>query len=934
MRWIRSSLRRLRDAPLDALGIAVLVLITAFVFAAAPRFVDTLATQAVRDEIRAAPPVSANLAVTEVTRITAGTGAGVDGVLLHGDALAAQLPPAVEALVASHAYVVDTPRWLITTPLPEPGTLTMRFQEGADTRVAFTAGTAPTGATHLVPGEEPSAGSGAGTPNGPITVFEVAISEETAAGLQVRLGDLLTLSLDGSDGLVGAAGAGPQRCAAEIVGIFRPTNAADSAWYAENGLLRVSTRVYGPSYAINDGRALMAPESYGPLMRLTAGSRVPLRYQWRFFVDPERIDARGLAGLTAALQRTESIFPKASGAVTSAGPARLTSALAVLLDDFRTSWAFAQVVMATGAAGPAAMALAALGFIAFLVARRRRSVVSAWRMRGASTIQVLSATLGEGLLAGGPAALVGTGLAIALVGSGPPEPSLLAGGAVLGVAIILVGMLEIPPALAPRSRDGTSGDDLTLGAGAGSPRLGGRSIAAEMVVVVLAITAIALLRQRGSGVVDAGALPSANPLLAAAPALGAIAAALLARRLIPFPIRALARLAARRRDLPAVLAMRRAGRQGSLGPVLVVLLAGSAITIFSGAMVLSLGRGADLVTWQAVGADYRVSGSFGQLPDGFDGSALPGVTASAAAYRGRASVETYLGSYALLAVDAPAYAALADPTPADPALPPEMLEAQPRTLPVILSRVAAALTGVNRPGQAFDLYVQSERIPARLVAIRDTFPTMSAGNGFVVIARNQVAAMGASPTLPATDVFLSAPPSARDSMLATLSPLGTSVRLESRADEAAALRDQPVNRSVVFVVLAAAAIGAVYAALALVVGLALAGSARSIEVTHLRMLGLARRDATALIILEHGPAVGLALLAGAVLGLALFSVLDNALGFGVLLGTSLQIPLWFEPGPLALGVVMSAAVAALAIGIASLLQSRAAAADAIRRGIE
>ncbi len=933
MRWIGSSFRRLREAHLDALGVALLVLVTAFVFAAAPRLIDSLASQAVRDEVRAAPPVSANLEVTEVMRIAPGTGAGLDRVQLHGDALGAQLPPAVQALIASRAYVVDTPRWLITSPLPEPGTLTMRFQEGAEDRVAFTAGRAPTGATHLLPGEEPSAGAGAATSSGPITVFEIAISEETAATLQVRIGELLSLSLDGTDGLVGAAGAGPQRCAAEIVGIFRPSNPADPAWYAENGLLRASTRVYGPSYAINDGRALMAPDAYRPLMELTAAARVPLRYQWRFFVDPERIDARGLAGLTAALQRTESIFPKASGAVTSTGPARLTSALAGLLDDFRTRWSFALVVMATGAAGPAAMALAALGFIAFLVARRRRSVVSAWRMRGASTIQVLSATLAEGLLAGGPAALVGTGLAIGLVGSGPPEPSLLAGGAVLGAAMILVGMLEIPPALAPRARDGTSGDDLTLGASASGRRFGGRSIAAEMVVVVLAIAAIAMLRQRG-GAADAGTLPSANPLLAAAPALGGIAAALLARRLVPFPIRALARLAARRGDLPTVHAMRRAGRQGSLGPVLVVLLASSAITIFSTAMVLSLSRGADLVAWQTVGADFRVSGSFGQLPDGFDAAALPGVTASAAAYRGRASVATYLGSYDLLAVDAPAYAALADSTPADPALPPEMLEAKPTTLPVILSSVAAARTGVSRPGQAFDLYVQSERIPAHLVAIRDTFPTMSAGNGFMVISWSQVTAMGASPTLRPTDFFLSAPPSAREALLATLSPLGPGVQLQSRADEAAALRDQPVNRAVVIVVLAAAAIAAAYAALALLVGLALAGSARSIEVAHLRMLGLARRDATALIALEHGPVIGLALLAGGALGLGLFTVLGSALGLGALLGTSLEIPLSVEPGPLALVVLATVAVAGLAIGIASLLQGRAAAAEAIRRGIE
>ena len=45
-----------------------------------------------------------------------------------------------------------------------------------------------------------------------------------------------------------------------------------------------------------------------------------------------------------------------------------------------------------------------------------------------------------------------------------------------------------------------------------------------------------------------------------------------------------------------------------------------------------------LVAWQQVGADYRISTGFRQLPAGIEASTLPGSTGLATAYRGTASI--------------------------------------------------------------------------------------------------------------------------------------------------------------------------------------------------------------------------------------------------------------------------------------------------------
>src|SRR4029453_13105350 len=100
----------------------------------------------------------------------------------------------------------------------------------------------------------------------------------------------------------------------------------------------------------------------------------------------------------------------------------------------------------------------------------------------------------------------------------------------------------------------------------------------------------------------------------------------------------------------------------------------------------------------------------------------------------------------------------------------------------------------------------------------------------------------------------------------------------SRAERIASIEDSPMTRGLVAGVGAAALAAFAYAALAVSAALAPPGASRAVEVAHLRTLGLTRREALGLVIVEHGPTIVVAFVAGALLGLGLFAALRDSLG--------------------------------------------------------
>jgi putative ABC transport system permease protein len=116
------------------------------------------------------------------------------------------------------------------------------------------------------------------------------------------------------------------------------------------------------------------------------------------------------------------------------------------------------------------------------------------------------------------------------------------------------------------------------------PRLSPLRMALEALVVIASLAGAYLLRRRGLS-----AEGGFDPYLAAVPVLVGLATGLLALRLYPLPLHALAWAAAPRRDLVPALGLRRLARQPSLAsaPLLVVLLA-TAVGVFAATMSTSI----------------------------------------------------------------------------------------------------------------------------------------------------------------------------------------------------------------------------------------------------------------------------------------------------------------------------------------------------------
>jgi ABC-type antimicrobial peptide transport system permease subunit len=143
-----------------------------------------------------------------------------------------------------------------------------------------------------------------------------------------------------------------------------------------------------------------------------------------------------------------------------------------------------------------------------------------------------------------------------------------------------------------------------------------------------------------------------------------------------------------------------------------------------------------------------------------------------------------------------------------------------------------------------------------------------------------------------------------------------------------------VTAAIVAGIALAAVVAALYAALAVTAALALAGDARAIEVAHLRALGLSPRGALGLVIVEHGPTVVIALVAGIALGLGLFALLEPGLGIDALVGSRIEVPLTADPRQLAVILASVLAITIVGIGLAAWLQRRGTPIAALRRGFE
>ncbi|MGH2429837.1 MAG: FtsX-like permease family protein [Candidatus Limnocylindria bacterium] len=928
MQAIGFLLQRLRQERLPAALLVVLVLLTAFGFAAAPRLFNRVADAGLRHEIGSATAVERSIQLAQVGRIRGVATSGLQPIAAAGEQLEADLPDSIRALITGRSLVVESARWAVREPPAEqPSYITFRFQDGAEDRVEIVEGRAPTGETEMV--DIPGTSTAEGVPEQGV-LFEAALSVQTAEELFVAVGDRLHLSPDADDALVGQFGA-PDRAAVEIVGLLE-IHEPDAPYWLNDSSLELSTIIpVTLDTRLIYGTALMSPDAYAPLTRML----LPMRYSWRYFLDPQGFDAGRLEQVVADLRRMQSSYATFTSGRLGHDATTLQTGLLELMDRYLAERRTAQAVLTAAAMGPAAIAAAAIGLLTLLIAQRRRRALALVRGRGGSVPQVIGSHVLEGLLLALPPSAVAYLVAAVVIDSRATALSPLAAAIVAGVTTVLIVAAATPMALFSLGR--LDRDDAAPLAA--SPR----RLAFEGLAVVLAVGGVVLLRERGlAGGSAAADLEGVDPFLAVVPVLIGVAVGLVTVRLFPYPARLAGWVAAGGRGLVPSLGLRRASRQANAGHLpLIVLLLTVAIGGFSSTMLVTIERGQTAAVWQEVGAAYQVSAGGAPLPSDLDLASVDGVEAAAGVHLTDALGRRAGQRLALLAIDASDYAEVTAGTPADADLPASLLAApvpgdeEEEPIPAIVSR-AMALGGAEplRRGDEFELMVRGRSATFRVVEIRDRFSGAAPGSSFAVVAREQLRGRMADRALLATAVFARASVDAAGALRAELAVAAPAATLQSQAERADELRSGPLVQAVAAGFGLAVVVALAYAAMAMTIALLLAAAARARETAQLRTMGITRRQVIGLGIMEHGPEVIVALVAGLALGIGIASLIQPGLGLAALIGSEIEVALEIDPlhVTLLLGVLLM--IVSIGIGVSAWLQRRMDPARSVREGLE
>ncbi|GAB3080299.1 FtsX-like permease family protein [Micromonospora schwarzwaldensis] len=866
--------------------LAVLTVVTALLITGVPRVADRLTGQGLTEYLAGQP-----VALRDVTYTTAPTTfpptlqpvvAGQAGQLA---AIEERMPDVVREVVGDRWYVADT----------VPGRLrgsTLRGDKGLIDLVLRTGNGLREAAT-LTGGRWPERGvTAAGA-------IEVALAEAVATGLGVAPGDRFRLSLLDPNGDPLASRP------VELVGVWRPNDPGNGVWDALPSMLRLTP----PE---GDGDPFVAV-AYTADAGVDAAAAVgwPVSFGWRYRIAPDRLVPGRLDALIAGVDGLERTRP---ASVT------LTQGVDVPLRRFAAALAAARTLLAVIAAGLLAT-LAGLSLLAArLAARRRRAEFHLIRARGASTGAVLRRGLAESVLVLPAAAGTGWLLGGLLPGVGASARWVL-------LAALLATLLPPLAALAVGRR------------GAGRADLGGRSptlrLTVEVVVLGVAVLGAFLLRRRG---LTPG---SVDPLLVSVPVLLAVAAALLALRAYPWPLRLLSRVTARARGSVAFLGTARAGRAASTGPLVVVVLA-VATAAFCGVVATGIEAGRDTAAAHAVPGDLLVDGERFAPDTAGELAALPGVRAVAPLltvraerpYADRAGRPTPIRELRVLLVDGDRFAEVARRAGVPVSVPGPLLGGGDGSapLPALVSpTVAAELAeagladaGGRRPAW---LDVQGNRLPLRVAATTvDGFALVDREvTRFVVLPWPALPADAPHPLAP-TGFVLAGPGAdpAEVNRVATEGQrrylrIGTvesgdkarAPQVTSRAAVRAELGGSGVNGLLVFGFVLGAGGGAVLGLLGLAFAVLAGARSRGQVLSRLRTMGLSRRQWRGLLLVELTPLVLVSVLTGAVVGALLPLLLTPVLGLPAFTGGVTVRPA-FEPGLVA-GV---SALALLALGFA------------------
>ncbi|MDX2926879.1 FtsX-like permease family protein [Streptomyces coelicolor] len=882
--WVRT---RLRAAPGAAVALAVLVALTACLAAAFPRALDRYTDAGLRQAVERTPVDESSILVT--------AGPDLDGGLAHTEE--SVRPERLTELYRSTLDAVERPLVIdkkrssygvrSTDTLPSPDEWLPR-PDGLPAELLLAAPHGLADHTRLRSGRLPEVPGGeAGIET---TEVQAAVTEETARTLHVEVGSVIHLSAH-------------RDLTVRVTGIVTPED-ADSPYWSVDSLLRAPSlrRVPGPMGASNPsywvGGLLVAPEAAPAVL----GATPTVRY-WHLTPSPDALHSRDLDGLASAVASLES----------GPGLERLHATINPLTDvttgldaaftaygELRGDIGPLVVVAASGAGTVAAVVLLMAGGLA---GERRRAELALLRARGASVRGMVGRLLAETAVVAVPAGALGFGAALLALPGARLLPALWAAAAVTAVAALALPLRAAAAHHAVRIHDGRR--DVA------SARASRRRTVAELTVVVLALGAVEMLRRRG-------ATDGAGDLVAVAPVLVGVIAALVLVRLYPLPLRGLARPARRLRGAVGPLALARAGRTSASAVLpLLALLTAFTVAAFGGSVLNGVADARDRAALLSVGADARVeaeaalpaelAGRLGQAP-GVREVTEVGIDYQAKIQNGRQSLP-------LATVDPAGYAALAGRTglgafPAGELGRPDGAEggSEDAVRPALASPAVAERLGTD----TFHVRLADGTLATlRIVLVRDRTPAVN-GDDFLVVDRAGLPAAATRPNvalLTGGDLDAGAVHRAADDT-------GT---VHLRSEERGTYVDSPLQSGGERIYTAAVAAAAGYAALALLLSLASAAPERAALLARLRTMGLTRAQGRRLLVLESLPQALPAALGGILTGWAAVRLLSPGIDL-----TTLAVPATTSPAgraelsadPWSLAVP-AVAVLVLAVGVAA-----------------
>jgi putative ABC transport system permease protein len=887
------ALRRLRSEPGAAVTILALVGVTCFLFAASPRLFNRFADRGLRYAVAHAPLPARNASEVEYARIPADGGPDPLAVVAaRADRAQQALPAALREPIATRTYVVRSSRYAETIGAV-PGLarfLTLRQQSDIREHIRLVAGHLPRVSSVRVLAVDSR------IPQLPqakeVQLVQVALSTTAARELHLHVGDRLELGPDSTDVAVQRVPIhDEQPLAVEVSGLFVVRDPQAPFWFGDGTLDRPFVQVSPDGdMTLVYGQALIAPQQYATMVEATRP--LPLAYEYRYFLDPRRLDAGRLQGLSDAVARLNARYA-------GAGPLerRVDIRLEPVLDRYRGARSQAETLLAIAAIGLLACALANLGLLGALSYDRRRTETGILRTRGASPLDLLLAQVSEGALLAAPAGLLGwAGAVLAIHARGSGLSAWLALAIVIPTICLLVAAIA---GVARRPLRPLGRDDVVLA------RPSPRRLALEGLVAVAAAAGVYLLRRRGLETSNSSGF---DPYLAAVPVLLGLACGIVALRLYPLPLGAAARLARRGRGLALPLGLSRAARQSDVAllPLLVLVLA-LAVGSFSGVMLHTLEAGQARTGWRAVGADLRVDAPADEsLPPRLD-ARLGKIGDVAPAYVQDAGLATVGEASLVVALDLPAYQRLVAGTPADVRLPPALSEAPP------IPSVVPALVSTDWPGGgSFQVAFPGEALNFISVAERAAFPGVPRGTPFAVVAL--AALRRAGETVAPNRLYLRHAGAA--AVRQAVRDAAPGAEIASRAAVLRNLRASPLVESVRDGFRGAIALAAFYAAVAVALMTLIAARSRSRDLALVRTMGGSQREALVLAAVELAPFVVAALLLGVGLGLAIPYLIAPGLDLAFATRNSSN-PIaisWLPPAAFATGLVVLVGAAVLLVG--------------------